>query len=65
MISAVKLADKLKCKTFLFSSSAAVYGNTKQLPILENHSLNSQSIYGLSKIIAENQFKSKKDENEF
>ena len=55
LISAVKLADKLKCKTFLFSSSAAVYGNTKQLPILENHSLNSQSIYGLSKIIAENQ----------
>ena len=67
LISAVDLANKLKCKTFLFSSSAAVYGNTKKLPIYENHSLKSQSLYGFSKIEAENQIYKykKKNKNEF
>ena len=55
LISAINLADKLKCKSFLFASSAAVYGNTKKLPIFEDHQLISESFYGFSKIINENQ----------
>ena len=45
LMSAVELAEKLKCKSFLFASSAAVYGNTKKLPIFENHPLNSEGFY--------------------
>lgn len=59
--SAINLADKLKCKSFLFASSAAVYGNTKKFPILENHQLKSESLYGFSKIINENQISNYKN----
>ena len=53
--SAIYLAEKVKCKSFLFASSAAVYGGVTKLPILEKNPLKSQSFYGFSKIINENQ----------
>ena len=49
--SAIILADKLKCKPFLFVSTAAVYENTKKFLILENHQLKSLSFYGFSKLL--------------
>jgi UDP-glucose 4-epimerase len=38
---------------FVFASSAAVYGDVKELPISENHALRPLSPYGKSKMLAE------------
>jgi UDP-glucose 4-epimerase len=38
---------------FVFASSAAVYGNVRELPIKENHTLKPLSTYGTSKMLAE------------
>jgi UDP-glucose 4-epimerase len=38
---------------FVFASSAAVYGDTAELPISEDHSLKPLSPYGISKMLAE------------
>jgi UDP-glucose 4-epimerase len=40
-------------KHFVFSSSAAVYGNPRYLPIDEKHSLNPENYYGYSKLAIE------------
>lgn len=40
-------------KKFIFSSSAAVYGNPTQIPIPENHPKNPTSEYGKNKLIVE------------
>jgi len=37
----------------VFTSSAAVYGNTTKLPTPENHGFNPASCYGLSKVVGE------------
>jgi UDP-glucose 4-epimerase len=37
----------------VFASSAAVYGNTTQLPTPETHGFNPDSCYGLSKVVGE------------
>jgi UDP-glucose 4-epimerase len=37
----------------VFASSAAVYGNTKQLPTPETHGFSPDSCYGLSKVVGE------------
>ena len=42
-------------KKFIFSSSAAVYGNTTNLPISEKHSAFPNNLYGASKIYSEQQ----------
>lgn len=44
---------KSEVKNFLFASSAAVYGDVKELPIEENSNLNPLSPYGESKMLAE------------
>jgi UDP-glucose 4-epimerase len=44
---------KSQVENFLFASSAAVYGDVKELPIKETSQLDSQSPYGKSKMIAE------------
>lgn len=44
---------KSEAKNFLFASSAAVYGDVKELPIKENSNLNPLSPYGESKMLAE------------
>jgi UDP-glucose 4-epimerase len=38
---------------FVFASSAAVYGDIRELPISENHTLSPLSPYGTSKMLAE------------
>jgi UDP-glucose 4-epimerase len=40
-------------KLFIFSSSAAVYGNPEQIPIPETHPLNPSNPYGLTKFFVE------------
>jgi UDP-glucose 4-epimerase len=42
-----------KIKTFIFSSSAAVYGIPLQIPIPENHPLNPVNPYGQTKVFVE------------
>jgi len=39
--------------TLVFSSSATVYGEPKQLPLVEDHSLSASNPYGRSKLIVE------------
>jgi len=41
-------------KKFIFASTAAVYGDTDVLPVIEETPLNPKSFYGLSKFTAEN-----------
>ncbi|MCD6026041.1 MAG: UDP-galactose 4-epimerase [Solimicrobium sp.] len=41
-------------KTFIFSSSATVYGNPRNVPIKENYPLSATNPYGRSKLIVEN-----------
>lgn len=40
-------------KKFIFPSSAAVYGDPRRLPVIENAPLSPLSAYGLSKMLAE------------
>jgi len=54
----INILEASKCsevKRVIFSSTAASYGDVdvNDLPILENHSLNPMSCYGLSKVTAE------------
>jgi UDP-glucose 4-epimerase len=42
-----------KVNNFVFASSAAVYGDVRELPISENHILRPLSPYGTSKMLAE------------
>ena len=44
---------KFNCKTFVFSSSATVYGNPQTVPIEENFPLSATNPYGRSKLIIE------------
>ena len=52
----VALAEAMRdhgCKTFVFSSSATVYGDPQQLPILESAPLSTTNPYGASKLMSE------------
>lgn len=44
---------KAGCKNFIFSSSAAVYGEPQNIPIEENHPKNPVNAYGESKLMFE------------
>ena len=52
-LNLLELARKYNIKKFIFSSSAAVYGNVKQLPVSENNLPKPDSQYGISKLCAE------------
>jgi UDP-glucose 4-epimerase len=52
IINMLMLAQKLKVKRFVFSSSSSVYGDAK-VPTSENHSLNPLSPYALNKLMGE------------
>jgi UDP-glucose 4-epimerase len=49
----LELSQKYQVKQFIFASSVAVYGDTKNLPIKENTPLNPKSFYGLNKLSCE------------
>ena len=49
----INLCVKNNVKNFIFSSSAAVYGLPKYLPIDENHDLNPINYYGFTKLSIE------------
>jgi UDP-glucose 4-epimerase len=44
---------KTKTNNFIFSSTAAVYGTPKEVPIVEDHPKNPESPYGESKLMVE------------
>lgn len=44
---------KFRCFNFIFSSTAAVYGNPERLPADENHPTNPINPYGMSKMMVE------------
>ena len=53
----IQIAKKSNCKSFIFASSAAVYGNVDKLPIRESQMKKPCSFYGFSKNINEEQIK--------
>lgn len=57
-VKILELARKLDVKRFVFSSSAAIYGNPKTMPIQEDFPYNPLSPYAASKIAAEMYIKS-------
>ena len=52
-VNVLKSCVKTNVKNLIFSSSAAVYGNSPDAPISENSQLNPLSSYGASKLVAE------------
>jgi len=62
-INVLKCCVQNKIKKIIFASSAAVYGNCKDLPIKEESRTEPLSPYGVSKLAAENEIK--KYANEF
>ncbi len=56
LLSSLNLLDAVleaRVKVFIFSSSAAVYGNPLQIPIPETHPLNPVNPYGQTKVFVE------------
>ncbi|EMI09529.1 NAD-dependent epimerase/dehydratase family protein [Anoxybacillus gonensis] len=56
-IKMLQLAKKLGVKTFIFASSAAVYGDNERCPLTEDERLVPSSPYGISKMCGENYVK--------
>ena len=54
-INLINLCIESNVKSFIFSSSAAVYGNPTYLPLDEKHDLNPINYYGFTKLIIEQQ----------
>lgn len=52
-INLVNLCVKFKIKNFIFSSTAAVYGETDKNPVKESLPLNPINPYGMSKLMSE------------
>lgn len=53
----LKSAAKMKVKKIIFASSAAIYGDSDVLPVLEDTPKNPLSIYGITKLTSEYLFK--------
>jgi len=52
-MNVLEACHQSQTKNFVFASSAAVYGDVKELPISEKHALRPLSPYGISKMLAE------------
>ena len=52
-LNVLEASENSGINNFVFASSAAVYGDVKELPISENESLRPLSPYGTSKMLAE------------
>ncbi len=53
MISLLKACQKYECYNVVFSSSATVYGIPEELPIYEDHPLQTINPYGSTKLVGE------------
>lgn len=53
-IKLINFIEQIKCKKFIFSSSATVYGKPIYLPYDEKHPLKPTNTYGKTKLIIEN-----------
>ncbi len=53
IMNLIQIAPKLRLKQFIFSSSAAVYGEPKSKLIDENHICNPANFYGYTKLVGE------------
>ncbi|MDY3974085.1 MAG: UDP-glucose 4-epimerase GalE [Veillonella caviae] len=53
----IESARKANVKYFVFSSTAAVYGEPKEVPILESSELNPTNVYGRTKLMIEQMLK--------
>ena len=53
-LSLLEVMNEFDCKNLVFSSSATVYGNPKELPIKESSSLSTTNPYGTTKLMIEN-----------
>jgi len=53
-LNILNMMAKYDIKSIIFSSSAAVYGSPKYIPIDENHPVNPESFYGFTKLDVEN-----------
>lgn len=49
-LNIMNAAVKYNCKKMIFSSSAAIFGSPKYLPIDENHPKNPENYYGFTKL---------------
>ena len=49
-INILNVAVKYNCKNMIFSSSAAIFGSPKYLPIDEKHPKNPENFYGFTKL---------------
>lgn len=56
-INLLELCAKYKVKKFIYSSSAAVYGEPQHLPVDEEHPCQPQTPYGISKYTVEHYIK--------
>ena len=52
-MNVLEACNESQTRNFVFASSAAVYGDVRELPISENHDLGPLSPYGTSKMLAE------------
>lgn len=52
-LSLIKAMKNYRCRKFIFSSSATVYGAPNKLPILENFPLSTTNPYGTTKLVNE------------
>ena len=57
LINVLEAARKTGVQALIFSSSAAVYGDNTNLPLLETEKLVPTSFYGLTKAVAEEYFR--------
>lgn len=53
IVQLVEISKEIEIKKFIFASSAAVFGNTTNIPILETFLKEPSSPYGVSKLCAE------------
>ena len=64
-LNVLKLMKKYKCKNMVFSSSAAIYGQVINQPILENCKKNPKNPYASTKLFIEEMFEREAILNEY
>ncbi|WP_409199342.1 UDP-glucose 4-epimerase GalE [Methanobrevibacter sp. DSM 116169] len=64
-LNLLKVMREFSIENFIFSSTAAVYGNPKKTPISENHELKPINPYGQSKFIVEQALEREKAKENF